>query len=69
MNKLLLVFLFCLLLPGCFNLAASGYGMFTVDPGVRIMKDETSTSIHITYKQGLEPEYKDIALIVKEALK
>lgn len=68
MKKIILLLILILVLPGCFNLTASGYGVFEIDPGVRIYKTETDISIHITYKKEQIPKYEEISLIIKEVL-
>jgi len=66
MNKLLLIFLFCLLLPSCFGASVSGYGIFKIDPGVRIYKSADTILVHITHKEGEpQPNYRDISLFLK----
>ena len=65
MKKLIVVLILCLFCTGCISATVAGYGVFDLDPGVRVYKTEGSTIINITHKQGdPAPDYKSIVKIL-----
>jgi len=68
----LLISMICILFccTSCISGTVAGYGMFEIDPGVRVYQSEDSTIINITHKKGEPPpDYESIALIIKQVCK
>jgi len=69
MKKLLTLLILSLFCTGCISGTVAGYGMFDVDSGVRVYKTKDATIVNITHKGEQQPNYKDIALILKDVFK